>query len=121
MSFAFDLGEDGILRIVFRGDIDEAEVLAYIEAYRTYLEKASAESPLHTIIEASEVGKASASVRRVFGTLFQDVDPRSGKSAIIGASRYIRVLAGFVIKATGTKDLRLFQDETEAIKWFQSE
>jgi hypothetical protein len=121
MSYSFELGADGILRIKFKGDIDEVEVRNYMAEYQTYLEAESVDKPLHTIIEASEVGKASASVRRIFGTLFQDADPRSGRSAIIGASRYIRVLAGFVIKATGTKDLRLFQTEAEAMGWFHSE
>jgi hypothetical protein len=51
----------------------------------------------------------------------QDRDPRVGRSAMVGTSPYFRVLVGFILKATGRDDVRLFALLDEALDWLGSE
>jgi hypothetical protein len=42
-----------------------------------------------------------------------------GKAATIGVDRYTRVLIGFVLKATGRDNIRLFDTEEQALAWLR--
>ena len=117
MGYEITTLEDNLLRLKFVGDIELEDVVAYFKEYSIHLNNVTPEKQLHTIIDVSEVGRASSAARKEFGEVFKDADPRAGKSAMVGANRYIRVLSGFVIKATGTKNLRLFDNEDQAKSW----
>jgi hypothetical protein len=119
MGYKLQVLDDNLLHLKFVGDIELEDVVDYLEEYAEYLNTVTAERPLHTVIDVSNVKRASAAVRKEFGEIFRDADPRAGKSAMVGANRYIRVLSGFVIKATGTKKLRLFEREEDALSWLK--
>ena len=38
---------------------------------------------------------------------------------LVGASRYVRVLTGFVFKAVGRENIRLFASEEDALVWLK--
>ena len=49
-----------------------------------------------------------------------DNEPRYGKVAIVNASRFTRVAATFMMKATSRDDsVRFFDNETEALGWLR--
>ena len=111
---------DGILVSRFIGVVDEAAVAEFKEHVAPYLATATAEAPLHFIADAAQEGSWAFSARREFTDYF--ADKRLGKVAIINASRFTRVVATFLMKATGRSDeVRFFDNEQEATKWLMSD
>ena len=119
MGHEMHLGDDNILRVKFWGDFDQADVEAYMADFQPIVE--SATDTIHFLVDVSQVGKASAGARRIFGEMFSDPHPLTGRSALVGASRYIRVVAGFVMRVTGAKNMRIFESEDEAVAWLKGD
>jgi hypothetical protein len=111
------MGQDGILRVKFFGFLDGEEAQAYIREYDGYVRHATLDNPLHALADAQEMSKMSSSARKIFIESFSTPDERVGRTAIIGASRYLRVLASFILKAVGRDNIRLFATEEEAVPW----
>jgi hypothetical protein len=118
------IGNDGILRVAFVGDPRTRDAAAFFKDFSPFLEAATEEEPLHIIIDGSRLGKTSASARKTL--LGINRDPRVGKIAVLGAGRYMRVLVGFILKATRRDNIRLFAPkhgdlnaEKEAIAWLK--
>jgi hypothetical protein len=121
MGHEMKMGQDGILRVKFSGFLDGEEAEAYIREYEGYVKHATVDEPLHTLSDAQEMTKMSSSARKLFIESFSSPDVRVGKTAIVGASRYLRVLAGFILKAVGRDNIRLFASEEEALPWLVQE
>lgn len=117
MAHEMHMGDGSILRVKFWGNFDQADVEAYLADFRPILE--SATDTIDFLVDVSEVGKASAGARRMFGEMFRTPHPLTGRSALVGANRYIRVVAGFVMRITGAKNMRLFEFEEEALAWLK--
>jgi len=111
---------DGVLRVRFIGNVDKETAEAYLAEYQQFLVDASPERPLHFLADATHLGKFSAAARKIWIDAFRDPDPRIGNTAMVGASRYVRVLSGFVLKAVGRDNVRLFATEEEALAWLAS-
>jgi hypothetical protein len=111
--------DDGILRINFAGGaLERDEVDDFLRDFNLYLGAATPEAPLRTLTIADQSGmKLSSRVRKAFSDL--NSDPHLGKAATIGMDRYTRVLVGFVLKATGRDNIRLFEREEEALAWLR--
>lgn len=120
MAHILTVGQNGILYSKFIGDIDQDVIKEFINNVSPHLEKATAENPLHFVADASEEGTWNLSARREFTELF-DNEPRLGRVAIINANRFIRVVATFMMKATGRDGaVRFFENEEQALEWLQS-
>lgn len=120
MSHHLEAGEDGILYSQFIGSVDQEDVKKFIEHITPYLENASANNPLEFIADAAEEGRWSLSARRDFTQLF-DREERLGRVAIINANRFTRVVATFLMKATGRDgEVRFYQEQSEAVAWLKS-
>lgn len=117
MAHEMHMRDDGILEVIFSGDFDAAEVDAYMRDFEPYLEVGP--DIIHFLVDVSQVGKSSAAARRTFGEMFRDPHPRTGKTAMVGANRYLRVVAGFVMKATGAQNMRIFDSEEDALAWLK--
>jgi hypothetical protein len=83
-----------------------------------YLESATETEPLLLLSDVSRLGKVSVKARSALAGL--SGDPRLGKNAILGSSRYQRVLATFIDKAVGRDNIRFFDTEAEALAWLKS-
>ncbi len=121
MGHKIHMGDDGILYLSFIGDVGKEDWNAYLNAIQLYLNNATAERPVHFLVDSSQLDKISASARRSLIDSFRNTDPRVGKTALMGTSPYARVLTGFVLKATGRKDIRFFATEEEALAWLRGE
>jgi hypothetical protein len=109
---------DGILRVAFVGTPKKRDAAAFFQDFSPFLEAATEAEPLRIIIDGSQVEKTSASARK---TLLEiNRDPRVGKIVVLGAGRYIHVLIGFVLKATGRENIRSFNTEKEAVAWLKA-
>ncbi len=119
MAYEMHMGDDGILRVTFSGDFDGDDAEAYMADFNPILEAVPETKRIHFLVDVREVGKATPAARQVFREMFRDPDPRTGYTALVGASRYVRVVTGFVLKVTGAKNLRMFDSEEEALTWLK--
>lgn len=120
MGCEINMREDGVLQVTFRGIVDAEEIEAYVQAYQLYRERATEENPVRFLGIGTDLDKFTSGARKALIDMFQARDPRAGKTALVGGSRYGRVLAGLVIKATGRDDMRLFGTVEEAEAWLKS-
>ncbi len=119
MSHQFIVIEDGLLNSAFIGDVNEESIVEFNERLSPFLDTATPDNPIHFLADASHEGRWSGAARRAFTKMFA-TDPRLGKVAIINAARFTRVMATFIIKATGRHDaVRFFDNETEALAWLK--
>jgi hypothetical protein len=117
MAHQMHMLEEGILYVKFSGDFDGPDVDAYMKDYTSIMTQVTGK--IHFLVEVSEVGKATSAARKAFGDMFRQPDPRTGRTAVVGASRYVRVVAGFVTRVTGATNLRLFDSEDQALAWLR--
>lgn len=117
MEYELDMGDDGILRLAFIGDPDEAIMQPFVRDFTPFLEAATAEKPLLVLADSGQSGKYPPAVRKLFADMNRD--PRIGKAAVVGASRYTRVMAGFVLKAARRDNIRFFDREEDARAWLK--
>jgi hypothetical protein len=120
MARKISMGDDGILRMELIGDIDKGDMEAYVKDVTPFLEAATEAEPLLVLTDSSRSGKLSSGARKLSAEVNRD--PRMGKTAVIGEGRrYFRVMAGFILKATGRDNIRFFDTEEEALTWLKSE
>jgi hypothetical protein len=119
MAHKLEMCDDGILRLAFIGDQDEKDMEAFQQDFAPFLEAVTEEEPLRIFTDSSQSGKFTSAARKTFLTLNRN--PKIGRTAILGASRYTRVLAGLVLKATRRDNIRFFDSETEALAWLKAE
>lgn len=117
MPYSMEMRGDGILEMAFVGDVDTEDIDAVMAEFEAFMDTATETEPLCVLSNVSQAGKLSASARK--GLASMGTDPRMGRNAIVGVSRYQRVMAGFIIKASGHDDLRFFDSEAEALDWLK--
>lgn len=109
---------DGLIYSQFIGAVDDAAVAEFQRHVAPFLEDATPANPLHFIADAAEEGSWAFSARRDFTKMFED--KRLGKVAITNASRFTRVVATFLMKATGRDaSVRFFETEASAVEWLK--
>lgn len=118
MAHKVEMGDDGILRMIFVGDVSEADKVVMKEA-DLLMEAASGTEPFAVLSDVIRAGKLSSAARKNLAAMGSD--PRMGKNTIVGASRYQRVMAGFVIKASGRDGIRFFDSDEKALTWLKGE
>lgn len=111
------MGKDGFLRITLSGDLDRGNIEMLRQDYSPFLEASTPEIPLNNVLFAHNAGKMSSAARRYFTDL--NLDPKYGFLAIVNPPRRVRVLAKFILKATGRKNIAFFEDEKKAIEWLK--
>lgn len=121
MGHEIEMGQDGILRVRFIGFLEKEDAEAYIRDYSSYVTGATPEQPLHALADATEMTKMSSAARKTIIETFNSSDARIGKTAVVGASRYLRVLTSFILKAVGRENIRLFATAEEALPWLVQE
>jgi hypothetical protein len=105
--------QDDLVRLAFIGDIDEADVEVLIQDLQPHLDGVAASNALHMLVDASRDGKMSSAARRTFTDLNKDA--RFGRVGICQISRVNKVIATFIMKATGRQNIRFFDTEEEAL------
>ena len=115
MAHEFEMIQDGLVRLAFIGDINEADVEAFIQDMQPHLDAVTAGGFLNMLIDASRDGKLSSGARRAFTEL--NKDPRIRRVGICHISPFNRVFATFLMKATGRQNIGFFDSEAEALVW----
>lgn len=117
MTHEIKMGDDGILRVKFIGDVHQKDLLAYAQDCASILEALPESETVHFLVDLRQLGRSSLAARKDSLDVFASPDPRIGNSALVGSSRYIRVLGSFVMRAVGRDDFRFFDSEDEALRW----
>jgi hypothetical protein len=113
------MGDDGILRVAFVGEMGQDEWRAYFQEIQPYVEAAVADGrQLPTVIDVRRAGKLQLEARKTIANISDQPDVL--KVAVVGVSRYVRVLANFLSKARGRGEANLFGSEEEAVAWLRS-
>lgn len=103
MRYELTKGQDGILRVAFIGDIDQETAETYRKDGLNFLDATKGDK-LHKLVDARREGKFSGGARRTVTQL--NADPRLDKSAVCNINRFNRVMATFIMKATGRNNIR---------------
>ena len=119
MNHELNLGEDSILRVAFRGCIEQAAIQAYCRELDPFLAEASADKPLQFIAYAGQEENFSLAARKQLAEL--SADPRVGKVAVLGATRMNLVLGMFLLKFTQRNNIRFFNHEEDALHWLKTD
>ena len=117
MTHELTMGEDGIIRLTFIGDVEKKDIEAYVEDLTPFLKAATEENPLRFLSFSGREGKFSSAARKTFAQINED--RRIGKVAILGGNRFNRVLTTIILKATGRNNIRFFGTEAEALAWLE--
>ena len=120
MAHEIKMGDDGILQVKMVGDVDQEGWAAYAQDIASILDTLPETETVHFLVDLRQMGKSSLAARKDSLDIFRNPDPRIGKSALVGANRYIQVLGSFVMSAAGRDDFRFFDSEDEALAWLAS-
>lgn len=120
MAYDIRLSDDGILRVAFVGDLTKESMEAYVVAAMPYVKTVEASgNPVLIIVDTSRAGKVNSAARKALTEL--GGKPKQVKVAVLGVTRYVRVLVGFLDKVRGDGHVHMFGSEEEAIAWLKAE
>jgi len=117
MAYELNMGDDGILRLTIIGDFGKEDAEAYLRESAPFQKEARSGS-LFVLVDTRQSGKVNSQARKTMIELIRE--NREGKVAVLGLSRYVRVSVGFVNRATGRDNVRLFGSEEEALAWLKA-
>jgi hypothetical protein len=118
MAITVTMENDGILRIKISGEMGKVQVGYLQDEIAPFLDAATDENPLNSIILPENIGKLSYYARRFFAEAIQNT--KVGMLAIMDPPRAVRILGRFIFKATRSEKIRFFTNETEAVEWIKS-
>ena len=119
MPFKIFPQEDDLIHIQFIGDFDDVDAIEYEKELETHQSKADMQGKkLNCYVDGSKFKSFSVEARRSQARL--NADPRIGNIAVTGASRIVRIMAQFVLIASGRKNIRIFNTKDEAMEWLTS-
>jgi hypothetical protein len=108
--------QDGIIRGKIIGSHDEDEAINIIKEIDLQLLKMEQKGLI--LIDMSKTGRPTAGSRKVHAQNLKHGYTKFKKAAFYGASAINRVMANFIIKASGRGEMvRYFDKEDEAVKW----
>lgn len=120
MGYDFKKRDDGLLAVSFFGDIGPEDATAYLESYNKLVASIPETEVLFFLVDVSGVGKASSRARKAFMEAFRSSERHKTKTAIVGASRYVMLIADFVIRMIGKEHIRMFDTEEPAVAWLKA-
>lgn len=119
MAFKLSNIADNIMMLKIIGDFDADDALIYADHLEEFLERAaSVGRKLHIYVDTSEMGKISVEIRRV--TSETNKDKRAGQVVTDGVTRVVRIMARFLMVASGRNNIHFFDTRKEAIDWLKS-
>jgi len=117
MSFEVQPISDQIVKLTIDGDISDEDGEQFLTDINEFRDALPPEKPMHYLVDSMKQGKLSAHTRSIFTE--QNKSSGVGKVAVFGSNRFVRVMATFMIKASGRDNIRFFETETEALAWLQ--
>ncbi|MCG2718063.1 MAG: STAS/SEC14 domain-containing protein [Nanoarchaeota archaeon] len=117
MTIKAYMGEDGIVRNINAGDITDEDVGNVDREIRELVKEIPLEKR-RILVDLRKIGKATSGARKAYSE-----SAKSGvvpKFAVLVATTYHKVLASFILTASGmSKSAKVFINEEEALKWLK--
>jgi hypothetical protein len=115
-KFKVWVGDDGIIRGKIIGEHTGEDARRIIVEIDDFLDKDKGKKCI--LIDMIETGRPTAECRKIHATNIKNEHSKFNKTAFFGAKVINRVMANFIIKASGKgKKVRYFDTEKEALKW----
>lgn len=122
MLLKVGIGDDGIIHIRMKGNLSRdhlPEVVAWADDVRDAMKRASERDPKRvlTLIDVTGAFEADAATMAVLRSLMEHNKTYATRTAIFGATYFIRVLVEVAIQATFRTNMRIFMTRDEALQW----
>jgi len=118
MGYKIESLSDNIISIRFLGDFTKEDAFEQAEEMDPILDQVHAlGEQVHFLVHTEEMGKILVEGRRSFSE--RNGDPRIGKTAVIGVNQFLKIIARFIVVASGKDNIRFFNvgDDQEALEW----
>jgi len=122
MGYKVQQISENIISLDLIGDFSAEDATNHVLEMDPILERLSASgNQVHFLVSTAELGKISLEGRRSFGE--RNGDPRLGSTAVVGVNRFLKIVAQFVMVASGKQNIRFFDaaDEVSALNWLKSQ
>jgi hypothetical protein len=108
----------GIIRGAIFGKHSKKDALDIIREMDGHLQKEKGNGLI--LIDMTETGRPSSEARKIHAMNIKNGNTKFKRAAFFGATVMNRVLANFIIKASGRSDkVRYFDTQKEAIEWLK--
>ncbi|MBN1873479.1 MAG: STAS/SEC14 domain-containing protein [Anaerolineae bacterium] len=116
MAYKVYMDDNDILRLLIMGNFLKEDVDLYFKEIIVFKNKMQG-NPLRMLVDAREVEKVDAAARRTMMEFLQS--SHFVRVAVLGKSRYVRVLVKLVNKVIGQENVRFCSSEAEALAWLE--
>jgi len=108
--------DDGVIRGKIIGEHTGEDARRIIRLIDDYIAKDKGKKCI--LIDMRETGRPTAESRKIHASNIKNGDTKFNKTAFFGAKIINRVMANFIIKASGKgKKVKYFDTENDALKW----
>ncbi|MFK7801728.1 MAG: STAS/SEC14 domain-containing protein [Anaerolineae bacterium] len=122
MGYQIQQISDHIVALDLIGDFSAEDATNHVLEMDPILERICKDGEkVHFLVRTVELGKISLEGRRSFGE--RNGDARVGSTAVVGVNRFLKVVAQFIMVASGKQNIRFFDaaDEASALGWLNSQ
>ncbi len=109
--------KDGIIYVEVEKTINENEILELLEVVRETSKKAPFPAKLLIVNLVTSSVLRSYRFRKKIGEKFQEIIFKKG--AICEENIFPRIVASFIIMASGIKNVRIFETKKKALRWLK--
>lgn len=113
-TFQWDSKNEFVL-IKLWGEHNKEDAEDFKRVSEEFLEKFPEADPARMLIDCSEQGKMDFETRRIYTQAIKL--PRKAYIAVFWKNVLVRITAGFLLTASGRKNLKLFESKEKALKW----
>lgn len=106
-----------IIRNQSEGDFEEKDAADQIHAINKLAD--SKPGKVAVLNDLTNAGTASSGARKLFAEILKS--DKITKHAFLGMKTMTRVIVSFIMKASGVKNAKFFDNEEDALRWLKKE
>lgn len=120
MAYTVERLKEGVLKVEFIDVISEEDAIGFAAGVQAHLRPEKGAKQLDVLIDTSSAdSKLAPKTRRILTEY--NKNPLIGNHAVVGINRALKVMATFIVKASGRNNIRFFDTEAEALDWLEKE
>lgn len=109
--------ETQIIYQYIEGVIDEEDSTKLYDLTEALRARLKDQNKIRILTVSNKIGKSTSKARK---TLLDNLQkPELYKMAVLGRNPYMRVLFTFILRVTGVKKAKMFNDEQDAVRWLR--
>lgn len=115
------VGEDGVVRVELADKMKEEDVEQLIERIEDIMEKAPGRARILFNLSSTTTHIRSSQFRKKIAERIKEIAKNVGfaKIAFFGGNLIIRTIASFIVVSAGLKNIKIFPEQEEALKWLR--